>query len=122
MQSLFWKGKSPPYLNGTKVIETVTKNDEIYVRVHGEGNQPGKWLTKYSEIDGLSPKQIAEKMNLKDIPKYISEVKLPQGTSLRSGLIGPNQLGNSSGALQIEVILPNGQRLPDSWFFNKVLL
>jgi len=106
----------PPYEPHTRVVNYTTTEPETFVRVHGSGNQTRPWVMRAEDIKGLSPAQIKAKYNLPDIPTKVSEVKVPPGTDIRSEMIGKNKFGNSEGAVQYEIIMPEGKEVPKAWF------
>ena len=100
-------GWQPPYKSGTKVTEYTTKADDQFVRVHFEKNQEGTWLMKKEAIEGLSPEQIQRKYSLKHKPSLVSDVKVSEGTRIRTGKVKGNfelRGGGGKGATQYEVI------------------
>jgi hypothetical protein len=111
------RGYEAPYLDGTKVFETIV-SDKVpdLVRVHGPTNQAGDWVLRSDDIAGLTARDIANKFNLPRAPTHISKVELPAGTNLRIGSVGPNKFGNSSGAIQYEILRPEDVPPAESWF------
>lgn len=106
----------PPHLKGSKVVEFEAAAALSFVRVHGASNKARPWVMKQSDIEGLSPTEIAKKFNIPDVPTRISKVTIPKGTNLRTGVVGPNKFGKSQGAIQFEIQMPSGERIPESWF------
>lgn len=111
------EGWSPPYKPGTQVTEFTTTIDDVYVRVHGEDNKARSWMMKREAIQGLSPEQIQSKYALPEVPTYMSDVYVPSGTRVRTGIVNPvfDGVGN---AIQYELL----QRLPATAFRNTVRL
>ncbi|WP_218151306.1 hypothetical protein, partial [Roseateles sp. YR242] len=109
------EGWSPPYKPGTRVTEFTTTVDDTYVRVHGENNMARSWMMKREAVQGLSPENIQSKYALPEIPTYMSDVYVPAGTKVRTGIVNPvfDGVGN---AIQYELL----QRLPASNFRNTV--
>jgi hypothetical protein len=35
---------------------------------------------------------------------------------MRTGIVGPNAFGSSSGAIQFEIMMPNKEFVPAEWF------
>lgn len=107
---------APPYKPNAKVTEFTTTREEIFVRVHGEGNKGGPWMMHKSAIRGLSPEQIQAKFNLPNTPTHISRVIVPAGTRMRSGKINPlSEFGGiDMNAKQFQLL----QRIPDENFRN----
>ena len=95
------------------MISLITTDIDSFVRVHGELNQPRSWMMRPQDVEGLSAKQIAEKFNLPEVPTRISRVDIPPGTPLRAGQAGRNIWGNSEGAIQFQIMLPEADPL---WF------
>ncbi|MBI3313949.1 MAG: hypothetical protein HYZ83_06915 [Candidatus Omnitrophica bacterium] len=80
-----------PYKAGSPVIERITVQEETYVRFSAEGTDSGpigKWLVKKSEVQGLSPQQIKNKLGLEFTPTDVTEVKVPAGIKVRQGIAG----------------------------------
>jgi filamentous hemagglutinin len=91
--------------------------DDIYVRVHGENNMARSWMMKQEAIKGLTPAQIKSKFALPELPTFMSEVSVPAGTRIRTGVVNP-VFGGIGNATQYELL----QRLPTSAFKNTVRL
>jgi filamentous hemagglutinin len=91
------------------------KEDRIFLRVHGEGNQARSWMMRPDEISGLSPAQIKERFALPELPEYISEVHVPRGTRLRVGTVGRQPGWGGGGGTQYELL----DRLPEKAFKNR---
>ncbi|MDR1076907.1 MAG: hemagglutinin repeat-containing protein [Xanthomonadaceae bacterium] len=109
------EGWTPPYKSGTRVTEYTTVIDDVYVRVHGENNMARSWMMRREAIEGLTAEQIQMKYSLPELPLFMSEVHVPAGTRVRTGIVNPafNGIGN---AIQYELL----QRLPESAFKNTV--
>ena len=86
---------------------------DSFVRVHGPDNQARSWMMRPQDVEGLSAQQIAEKFNLPEVPTRISRVDIPPGTPLRAGQVGRNIWGNSEGAIQFQIMVPEAD---DKWF------
>jgi hypothetical protein len=103
-------GTKDPYASGTIAIEYVTDSSQKFARHHGADNQVGSWMLRQEEITGLTPMQIQKKYSLPNTPEYVSDVVVPSGTSVRTGVIGKN-FGGRRGATQFELrekISPDG--------------
>jgi len=99
------KGNQPPYKSGTQVIEYTTKQDDVFVRVHGDDNAARPWMMRKEAIEGLTAEQIQRKYSLLSKPKFVSEVHVPAGTRIRTGKVETNfeiQGGGGQGATQYE--------------------
>ncbi len=115
------KGWAPPYQQGTRVTEYVTKADDQFVPVHGEGNQARSWMMRQEAIAGLDASQIQRKYSLPNKPQYISDVNVPANTPVRTGKVEPNfelQGGGGRGATQYELL----ERIDQDNFQNKRLI
>jgi RHS repeat-associated protein len=110
-----------PYEEGTSTKEIYTAAGESFIRVYTSGNTKpqGKWLTKYSVIRGLSPKEIQAKLALPNVPTHMVEVKPPANTLLRLGKTGP-AFGQPGGGIQYEAI--GKEFIPKSAFGNPTML
>jgi hypothetical protein len=117
VNSTFPEGWAPPYKPGTRVTEFTNTMDDIYVRVHGENNMARSWMMKQEAIKGLTPAQIKSKFALPELPTFMSEVSVPAGTRIRTGVVNP-VFGGIGNATQYELL----QRLPTSAFKNTVRL
>lgn len=117
VNATFPEGWSPPYKPGTRVTEFTNTVDDVYVRVHGETNMARSWMMKREAIAGLTPPQIKSKFALPELPTYMSEVSVPAGTRIRTGVVNP-VFGGLGNATQYELL----QRLPTSAFTNTVRL
>jgi filamentous hemagglutinin len=117
VNATFPEGWSPPYKPSTRVTEFTTTVDDVYVRVHGENNMARSWMMKPEAIQGLRPAEIQSKYALPELPTYMSEVHVPVGARIRTGVVNPvfDGVGN---ATQYELL----QRLPTSAFKNTVRL
>ena len=105
-----WK---PPYKPGTQV-ETIqlTQNSKPgeFVRVINDSNNPaGQWIVRAEDIAGLTPEQIQNKFSLPSTSTHMTDVILPQGTMLRTG-IANGVFGFDGGGIQFDMM---GQRIGD---------
>lgn len=117
VNSTFPDGWSPPYKPGTRVTEFTTTVDDTYVRVHGDTNMARSWMMKSEAIHGLTPAEIKSKFALPELPTFMSEVFVPAGTRVRTGVVNP-VFGGMGNATQYELL----QRLPTSAFKNTTRL
>ena len=101
-----------PYQPGTPVIEGQISSfySPTYVRVYSQGNNGpvGHWFMRYSDIQGLTPKQVQAKYALQWEPTHYCYVDLPAGTTVYAGMVNES----STGAVQFEIL---GDLL-ESWF------
>ena len=110
----WWKNvmgyDNPPYKPGTMVEEIKLTKDTTFVRVYDGkvSGMYGGWVMKAEDIAGLTPKQIQDKFALPSIPKYIVDVKLTEGTTLRTGLVNPLEGWGKGGGIQFDLM---GQRV-----------
>lgn len=95
----------PPYALNSSVSEITLVEPTKFVRVYdGENsNLYGGWVMKAEDIVGLSPTQIQEKIALPNLPKYVGEVNLPQGVTLRVGEVNP-LFGKQGGGTQFDLM------------------
>ena len=112
-------GQEPSYLDGTSVIrfKTTTETDH-WVRAHGPDNRARPWLMRREDIKGLNATQIKNKYNIPETPTTLSKVTIPEGTRMDVSQVGPNPFGTGSGSIQYKVQMPDGEKLPDTWFTN----
>lgn len=117
VNSSFPDGWEPPYKPGTRVTEFETTEDEIFVRVHGDGNKARSWMMRKEAIEGMSPAEIKSKYALPELPEFMSEVHVPRGSKIRTGTVNPlPNFDGVGGSTQYELL----QRLPESSFKNTV--
>ncbi|SFR97753.1 hypothetical protein SAMN05216559_1908 [Halomicrobium zhouii] len=103
-----------PYTEGSIVVEFETTEKMRFARVHGDSNQARSWMFRdRGEIEGLSPAEIKEKYSLPNEPTFVSDVEVPEGTSVRTGDVASN-FGGRQGATQFELL----DRLDASSFTN----
>ena len=95
----------PPYKPGTPVVGFNQTNTTQYVRVYTEGvtNPQGKWIMKYSDINGLTAMQIQSKFALPKTPTHYCHVNVPAGTSLYTGIVNENYGFTAGQAVQFEL-------------------
>ena len=89
----------PPYQPGTKTITVKLKENTKFVRVYREsGKLTGGWVMEAEQIEGLTPSQIKNKFALEYEPKYICDVEIPAGSTVRYGIANKIiNLGNGGG-------------------------
>lgn len=113
---------NPPYTPGKEVKVVVTNEDMVFVRtLDGQGSGVlGSWLMPKSEIDGLTPEQIADKYALPQVPKFMCDVTVPAGTKIRIGECNP-LFGYKGGGIQYQLMqrisvdnYDNVRRLPNA--------
>lgn len=49
------------------------------------------WMMKREAVEGLSPGQIQSKYALPEVPTYMSELHVPAGTRIRTGIVNFNE-------------------------------
>ncbi|MFA9502905.1 VWA domain-containing protein [Natrinema sp. H-ect1] len=103
-----------PYASGTIAVEYVTETEEKFVRVHRESNQVRSWTMRRHQIEGLEPVEIQEKFSLPEEPVYVSDVGVPAGTRMRTGVVESN-FGGQRGATQFEL----REKIPSENFDNQ---
>ena len=54
------------------------------------------------DIKGLTPLQIQDKFALPSLPKFIGEVKIRSGSTIRMGKVNPN-FGFNGGGIQFDL-------------------
>lgn len=120
---LFLKGyHSPPYKPGSNVYEFTTTESTKLVRVHGDGNQARVFVMEAKEImdtsgNYLTPNQIKNKFAIPEAPTKVSEVTVPAGTKMRTGIANSQEFGGEflqGGATQYDIIMD--KFLPEEWF------
>jgi hypothetical protein len=112
------KGMNPPYDESIRPRTINLNNPRTFVRVHGEINQARSWMMRAREIEGLTPLEIQDKFALPELPRFVSEVDVPAGTSLRVSRAAPIEGWGSGGGTQYELL----QRIPESSYKNTMPL
>ena len=107
-----------PYKEGQQADIIELTKETVFVRVYDKetSGMKGSWIMKLEDVKGKSPEQIADDFSLPKIPKYICDVKLPQGTKLRTGECNP-LYGRAGGGIQYDLM---GERIGE--FSNERLL
>jgi filamentous hemagglutinin len=109
-----------PYDSSSRAREIVLTRETVFVRVHGEGNQPRSWLMRPEDLKdangkNLTPQQIKDKFALPELPKYVSDVRVPPNTRLRVGTAAAQEGWGAGGGTQYEL----KERVPETAFENK---
>ena len=108
-------GYDPPYLDGTEVKYIKYETDQRFVRVYSsKGKQVSSWIMKYEDIEGLTAREIKIKYSLPDEPYYITDVRVPSGTEIETGIVNA-LFGGDSGTQHYNLL---GQEKAE-WFYNK---
>ncbi|MHA4810404.1 DUF6443 domain-containing protein [Flavitalea flava] len=109
--------KQPPYKKGTTVMRFKSSVLGKYVRVYNSknpnSNAVGRWIVQRSEIEGLSPTQIKDRLALPETPDQIADVDVPAGQEMESSVAGENEFGKGGG-IQFKIL----SDLVKSWFKN----
>ena len=109
--------KYAPYKKGTTVLEGITASEQKYVRVFAENTESkevGRWMMKAEDIAGLSPKQIKNKFSLEHIPTHITDVTVPPGIKMRTGISGKVPVWGDGGGQQFQIL----EEISDVWYSN----
>ena len=98
------RGYKSPYKEKTVVQDIILTEDTKFVRVYDgvNSNLEGGWVMRAEDIKGLTPKEIQAKFALEYEPKFIGEVELKAGDTVRLGEVGPN-FGFDGGGIQIDL-------------------
>ena len=98
------RGYKSPYKEKTVVQDITLTEDTKFVRVYDgvNSNLEGGWAMRAEDIKGLTPKEIQAKFALEYEPKFIGEVELKAGDTVRLGEVGPN-FGFDGGGIQIDL-------------------
>lgn len=104
-----------PYQSQTPVVQYRQTGTTQYVRVYSNGNRIGKWLMKYSDIQGLSVAQIQSKYALPSTPTHYCFVDVPPGATVYAGIVNQSSI---NGTLQYEL----ESIIPDSAFGSSLIL
>ncbi len=114
------QGYTNPYKVGSPAVSFKQTGTTQYVRVYTNGvTQPsGKWIMKYSDIQGLTPAQIQSKFALPNTPTHYCYVNVPSGTQMYAGIVGENYGYTAGQAVQFEL----GSNIPSSSFGSGIPL
>lgn len=95
-----------PYKPGTPVISFQPTQTTQYVRVYtdGETKPVGRWMMKYSDIQGLTRAQIKDKFALPKMPTHYCYVNVPATTEIYVGIVNPVSGWGSGGGVQFELV------------------
>ena len=90
-------------------VKVVQAGNEKYVRVFsynsdGTSNKLGGWLMKKSDIEGLTPAQIADKYALPKEPTHICDVNLDPDFRLQTGISNPVEGWGKGGGQQFDTM------------------
>ena len=113
----------PPY-NSDFEVKVVQAGNEEYVRVFsynsdGTSNKLGGWLMKKSDIEGLTPAQIADKYALPKEPTHICDIKLNPDFNLQTGIANPVEGWGNGGGQQFDTM---GKFIDEDAFVNERLI
>ncbi len=79
---------SPLFVSGTQAVVVVATSQSKFVRVYSptgsRSYQEREWVIPASEIEGLTPEQIASKYALPQAPTHITDVTVPAGYQLQA--------------------------------------
>ena len=113
----------PPYAPDFEV-RVVQAGNEEYVRVFsynsdGTSNKLGGWIMRKSDIEGLTPAQIADKYALPQEPTHICDVIVDPDFHLQAGIANKVEGWGNGGGLQFDTM---GKKLPQSAFVNERII
>lgn len=113
----------PPYSLDFEV-KVVQAGNEEYVRVFsynadGTSNKLGGWFMKKSDIEGLTPAQIADKYALPKEPTHICDVNVNSDFNLQTGIANSVEGWGSGGGQQFDTM---GKFIDEDAFVNERLI
>ena len=113
----------PPY-NTEFEVKVVKAGSEKYVRVFsynadGTSNKLGGWLMKKSDIEGLTPAQIADKYALPKPPTHICDVNVNPDFNLQTGIANKVEGWGNGGGQQFDTM---GKFIDEDAFVNERLI
>ena len=110
---------NPPYAANSIVHEIKLTENTLFVRAYDATESPmkGGWVMKAEDIAGLTAEQIKDKFALEHLPKYICDVEIPAGTTIRMGYSWEIEGWGNGGGLQFDFMQ---QHIGD--FYNQRLL
>ena len=108
----------PSYMPGTTIIEFTQNAPSEYVRVSGGRSLPtANWIMRASDIEGLTPEQIAAKYSLFATPTHIGNVTIPAGQPLQASTANGILRGDNPGGGGVQFFIPmDWEDLPRQWF------
>ena len=97
--------ENAPYKPGTKVYDVKLSENKKYVRVYDgkTSKKHGGWVMEAKDIEGLTPKQIQQKYALPSEPKYVCDVEVPKGTTVRKGTANKVKGWGEGGGTQYDL-------------------
>lgn len=120
-----------PFANAAAAgVVRTTEPTEYYVRFYtpGSSNPNGPWIMRASAVRGLTPEQIRDLFALPVLPTYVTNVLVPAGTCLLTGIAGPIVGWGNGGAQQTRLVAndpTDGCRLafvPSDNYINRRLI
>jgi hypothetical protein len=116
--------KQNPYKLGTQVEEFITKEEMVFVRVHGAKNQQGSWLMRKDQIEGLTAEEIRARFSIPGKISNVSEVRVPPNTRIRTGIANSISIfkGKDFNETQYELLgrLPKDNFKEIEWKFPRI--
>ena len=86
-------------------IDIFVKENTKFVRVYREsGKLTGGWVMEAEQIEGLTPSQIKNKFALEYEPKYICDVEIPAGSTVRYGIANKIINWGNGGGTQYDLM------------------
>jgi hypothetical protein len=82
------RGWDAPYSYGSQARTFTTASDLDFVRVTTTRPE-GAFLVRPGEIAGMSPEQVQVHLALPQVPTSILDVRVPAGTRMQTGFVGP---------------------------------
>ena len=118
------KGYDKPPYHPDFEVKVVEAGNEEYVRVFsynedGTSNKLGGWLMKKSDIEGLTPAQIADKYALPKEPTHICDVNLSPDFNLQTGIANSVEGWGKGGGQQFDTM---GKFIDEDAFVNERLI
>lgn len=114
-----WRSISifPLYKKGTFADQIKLAEDALFVRLHGQRNQVGRWMMTVEDYKNLisDPNSFKEIFTLPSLPNQASLVKIPKGTTIWKGQVAGNKWG-SGGGIQIQVDNFSNIEDVEDWF------
>ena len=115
------KGYDKPPYHPDFEVKVAQAGEEEFVRVFsynpdGTSNKFGGWIMRKSDIEGLTPAQIADRYALPQEPTHVCDVKVGPETVLQVGIANSVDGWGNGGGQQYDTM---GYRLPRSAFVNE---
>ncbi|MBC7905170.1 MAG: DUF637 domain-containing protein, partial [Rhodospirillaceae bacterium] len=119
----------PPHDTKFPVVEFKTGETEQFVRFVSENHtaDTGSWVVKASDVQGLTPSQIKDRLALEFTPTHVLDVSIPANTTLQRGVAAKvvdrsGSVWGNGGATQYQIVEDFGPAAFNSMFSGRRVL